>query len=175
MLRTIKVYLTRVLPDKGCGFAVDIETGDRAYIAPNFVFKFKLTEGTVADVRVIPNSIERTNTTKWQVVGLVTDSITRNVDADFHVVEEETPRVTEAKMEDRILSLLSELNNQYAHRAADIADKLDAENDEVQAALGKLHRDGEIWEAKICRLGTQKKASYCLWALDDDWFIPEFE
>ena len=41
-----------------------------------------------------------------------------------------------AKMEDRILSLLSETDNQYAHRATEIASKLDAANDEVQTSVG---------------------------------------
>ena len=114
------------------------------------------------------------NSTKYQVVGVVAESVTHSVDT-FDDDDEETPRVVVAKMEDRILSLLSETDNQFAHRATEIASKLDADNDEVQLALGKLHRDGEIWEAKVSRLGTQKKASYCLWALDDDWFVPEFE
>ena len=112
------------------------------------------------------------NATKYQVVGVIAESVTHSVDT---YDDEETPRVVVAKMEDRILTLLSEADNQFAHRASEIASKLDASNDEVQSALGKLHRDGEIWEAKIERRGSQKKASYCLWALDDDWFVPEFE
>ena len=107
-------------------------------------------------------------------MGVIAESVTHSVDAG-ESREEETPRVVVAKMEDRILGLLSETDNQFAHRATEIASKLDATNDEVQSALGKLHRDGEIWEAKVSRLGSQKKASYCLWALDDDWFVPEFE
>jgi|TARA_B110000495_G_scaffold26515_1_gene19531 hypothetical protein len=173
MLKTLKVYVQHVL-DSNCGFGVDIDGGERIFVPPNLVFKYGLSEGTCAQMRVIPNSSIKANHTKYQAVGIIAESVTHSVDAGA-VYEKDAPRVIEARMEDRVLSLLSEPNNQYAHRAADIADKLDAENDEVQAALGKLHRDGEIWEAKICRLGTQKKASYCLWALDDDWFIPEFE
>jgi hypothetical protein len=137
------------------------------------VKKYRLAEGTLAQMRVIPNTSRMINSTKYQVVGVVAESVTHSVDTFDD--EEETPRVVVAKMEDRILSLLSETDNQFAHRATEIASKLDADNDEVQLALGKLHRDGEIWEAKVSRLGTQKKASYCLWALDDDWFVPEFE
>ena len=174
MLNTLKIYVQHVLVGKRCGFGVDIDQGERVFIPPNIVNKYYLGEGTLAQMRVIPNSSKMVNSTKYQVVGVIAESVTHSVDAG-ESREEETPRVVVAKMEDRILSLLSETDNQFAHRATEIASKLDADNDEVQLALGKLHRDGEIWEAKVSRLGTQKKASYCLWALDDDWFVPEFE
>jgi len=174
MLNTLKIYVQHVLVDKKCGFGVDIDQGERVFIPPNLVKKYRLAEGTLAQMRVIPNTSRMINSTKYQVVGVVAESVTHSVDT-FDDDDEETPRVVVAKMEDRILSLLSEADNQFAHRATEIASKLDADNDEVQLALGKLHRDGEIWEAKVSRLGTQKKASYCLWALDDDWFVPEFE
>jgi hypothetical protein len=174
MLHTLKIYVQHVLVGKRCGFGVDIDQGERVFIPPNLVNKYDLAEGTLAQMRVIPNSSKMVNSTKYQVVGVVAESVTHSVDAG-EAREDETPRVVVAKMEDRILSLLSETDNQFAHRATEIASKLDADNDEVQLALGKLHRDGEIWEAKVSRLGTQKKASYCLWALDDDWFVPEFE
>tara|TARA_E500000318_G_scaffold109255_2_gene121830 strand:+ start:58 stop:582 length:525 start_codon:yes stop_codon:yes gene_type:complete len=174
MLNTLKIYVQHVLVGKRCGFGVDIDQGERVFIPPNIVNKYDLAEGTLAQMRVIPNSSKMVNSTKYQVVGVIAESVTHSVDAG-ESREEETPRVVVAKMEDRILSLLSETDNQFAHRATEIASKLDADNDEVQLALGKLHRDGEIWEAKVSRLGTQKKASYCLWALDDDWFVPEFE
>ena len=174
MLNTLKIYVQHVLVDKRCGFGVDIDQGERVFIPPNLVNKYDLAEGTLAQMRVIPNTSRMVNATKYQVVGVIAESVTHSVDAG-ESREEETPRVVVAKMEDRILGLLSEPDNQFAHRATEIASKLDADNDEVQLALGKLHRDGEIWEAKVSRLGTQKKASYCLWALDDDWFVPEFE
>ncbi len=173
MLNTLKIYVQHVLVGKRCGFGVDIDQGERVFIPPNLVKKYRLAEGTLAQMRVIPNTSKMVNSTKYQVVGVVAESVTHSVDTFDD--EEETPRVVVAKMEDRILSLLSETDNQFAHRATEIASKLDATNDEVQSALGKLHRDGEIWEAKVSRLGSQKKASYCLWALDDDWFVPEFE
>ena len=173
MLNTLKIYVQHVLVDKRCGFGVDIDQGERVFIPPNLVNKYQLAEGTLAQMRVIPNTSRMANATKYQVVGIIAESVTHSVDAgDTH---KETPRVVVAKMEDRILSLLSEADNQFAHRATEIASKLDADNDEVQLALGKLHRDGEIWEAKISRLGSQKKASYCIWALDDDWFVTEWE
>ena len=173
MLTTLKIYEQNVLVDKRCGCGVDIDHGGHVFIPPNLVNKYQLAEGTLAQMRVIPNTSRMANATKYQVVGIIAESVTHSVDAgDTH---KETPRVVVAKMEDRILSLLSEADNQFAHRATEIASKLDADNDEVQLALGKLHRDGEIWEAKISRLGSQKKASYCIWALDDDWFVPEFE
>tara|TARA_R100000935_G_C2820128_1_gene159357 strand:- start:450 stop:983 length:534 start_codon:yes stop_codon:yes gene_type:complete len=175
MLDTIKVYVQRVLKDKACGFGVDVDSGERVFIPPNLVNKYRLTEGTCAQMQAIPNSSDKKNHTKFQVVGVIGESVTQMLDSDAEYEERfETPRVVEAKMEDRILSLLSSTDNQYAHRAAEVAEKLGAENDEVQSALGKLHRDGDIWEAKVERKGTQKKASYCLWALDDDWFVPEF-
>lgn len=173
MLNTLKIYVQHVVVGKRCGFGVDIDQGERVFIPPNLVNKYDLAEGTLAQMRVIPNSSKMVNSTKYQVVGVVAESVTHSVDTFDD--EKETPRVVVAKMEDRILSLLSETDNQFAHRATEIASKLDADNDEVQLALSKLHRDGEIWEAKVSRLGTQKKASYCLWALDDDWFVPEFE
>lgn len=174
MLHTLKIYVQHVLVGKRCGFGVDIDQGERVFIPPNLVNKYDLAEGTLAQMRVIPNTSRMANATKYQVVGVIAESVTHSVDAG-EAYEEETPRVVVAKMEDRILTLLSEADNQFAHRASEIASKLDASNDEVQSALGKLHRDGEIWEAKISRLGSQKKASYCIWALDDDWFVPEFE
>ena len=33
-----------------------------------------------------------------------------------------------------------------------------------------MHNAGDIWEAKIERKGTQDRASYVLWALDDELF-----
>jgi len=170
MLNTLKIYVQHVLKDKRCGFGVDLDQGERVFIPPNLVNRYRLAEGTCAQMRVIPNSTDKVNSTKYQVVGVVSESVTHSVDADDYFDEEEAPRVVEAKMEDRILTLLAEPDNQFAHRASDIASKLDVDNDEVQSALGKLHRDGEIWEAKVSRLGTQKKASYCLWALDDEYF-----
>ena len=172
MLHTLKIYVQHVLAGKRCGFGVDIDQGERVFIPPNLVNKYELAEGTLAQMRVIPNTSNMVNSTKYQVVGVIAESVTHSVDT---YDDEETPRVVVAKMEDRILTLLSEADNQFAHRASEIASKLDASNDEVQSALGKLHRDGEIWEAKVERRGSQKKASYCLWALDDDWFVPEFE
>jgi len=41
--------------------------------------------------------------------------------------------------------------------------------------LQRMHTAGEIWEAKIERKGTQTKASYVLWALDDEWFALDYE
>ena len=69
MLNTLKIYVQHVLVDKKCGFGVDIDQGERVFIPPNLVKKYRLAEGTLAQMRVIPNTSRMINSTKYQVVG----------------------------------------------------------------------------------------------------------
>ena len=95
MLNTLKIYVQHVLVDKRCGFGVDIDQGERVFIPPNLVNKYGLAEGTLAQMRVIPNTSRMANATKYQVVGVIAESVTHSVDAG-EAYEEETPRVVVA-------------------------------------------------------------------------------
>jgi len=89
--------------------------------------------------------------------------------------EEPSSKVQQATLEDRIMDLMRDEEHSYPHRVGELASKLTTDAASVQLALQRMHNAGEIWEAKIERKGTQTKASYVLWALDDEWFALDYE
>lgn len=152
----------------GAGFAVTSQ-GEDCYIPKNQVDRAKLQEGDYFSARVTPNTKDRRDQTPLRVVGLI-----KILDMDF-VPDNQTPKVQQATLEDRIMDLMREDEHAYPHRVGELANKLTVDAGAVQLALQRMHTAGEIWEAKIERKGTQTKASYVLWALDDEWFALDYE
>lgn len=153
----------------GAGFAVTTE-GASCFVGKNYIENNNLQEGDFFTARVAPNMGSHKANTPHKVVGKVV-----LLDGIDPFDETPSPRVQQATLEDRITALMRDEEHSYPHRVGELASKLTTDTASVQLALQRMHNAGEIWEAKIERKGTQTKASYVLWALDDEWFALDYE
>jgi hypothetical protein len=147
----------------GAGFAVSTD-GESCFVGKNYILQNDLKEGDFFTARVAPNAGHHIENTPHKVIGNVSlfDGETPFAEA--------SPKVKQAALEDRIMALMRVEEHAYPHKVGELASKLTADAQAVQLALQRMHNAGEVWEAKIERKGTQTKASYVLWALDDEWF-----
>lgn len=153
----------------GAGFAVTTD-GESCFVGRNYIENTNLQEGDFFTARVAPNQNNHKANTPYKVVGKV--AVLDGLDP---FDETPSPRVQQATLEDRITALMRDEEHSYPHRVGELASKLTSDTAAVQLALQRMHTAGEIWEAKIERKGTQTKASYVLWALDDEWFALDYE
>ena len=153
----------------GAGFAVTTE-GAGCFVGKNYIENNNLQEGDFFTARVAPNMGSHKANTPHKVVGKVV-----LLDGIDPFDETPSPKVQQATLEDRITALMRDREHSYPHRVGELASKLTADTAAVQQALQRMHTAGEIWEAKVERKGTQTKASYVLWALDDEWFVFDYE
>jgi len=160
----VETVLERV-NDEGFGITLEHE---KVFINPKIVRELNLKVGDVIEALISPNTKARPDSNvPWAVCHVGMTKV-----LPVEALEEETlsERQIEVSIEERIKELLLKPENEYPHRVGEISDKLDISTDQVQLALQRMHNAGAIWEAKIERKGTQDRASYVLWALDDELF-----
>jgi hypothetical protein len=152
------------------GFGITQEQ-EKVFISPKIVKDLDIRVGDIIEALIAPNEKSKADSTPWMVCH---PSMTK-------VLPEEAPeeilsvRQIELSIEERITGLLQQSGNEYPHKVGELSEKLDINTDQVQLALQRMHNAGDIWEAKIERKGSQDRASYVLWALDDEWFAVECE
>ena len=153
----------------GAGFGITT-SGEACFVGKNYIENNDLQEGDFFTARVAPNVGHHKTSTPYKVVGKVS-----RLEGFDPFAEEPSSKVQQATLEDRIMDLMRDEEHSYPHRVGELASKLTTDTASVQLALQRMHNAGEIWEAKIERKGTQTKASYVLWALDDEWFALDYE
>ena len=153
------------------GFGITMER-EKVFINPKIVRELGLKVGDIIEALISPNKKARPDSNVPWTVCHVGMTKVLPVEAPEEILSE---RQIEVSIEERIKELLIKPENEYPHRVGEISDKLDISTDQVQLALQRMHNAGDIWEAKIERKGTQDRASYVLWALDDELFSVECE
>ena len=162
----VETVLERV-NDEGFGITLEHE---KVFINPKIVRELDLKVGDIIEALISPNEKARPDSNVPWTVCHVGMTKVLPVDAPEEILSE---RQIEVSIEERIKELLLKPENEYPHRVGEISDKLGISTDQVQLALQRMHNAGDIWEAKIERKGTQDRASYVLWALDDELFAIE--
>jgi len=152
------------------GFGITMER-EKVFINPKIVRHLDIKVGDVIEALIAPNEKTKADTTPWTVCHISMTKVLP-VEAPEEILSE---RQIEVSIEERITELLQKPENEYPHRVGEISEKLGIHTDQVQLALQRMHNAGDIWEAKIERKGTQDRASYVLWALDDELFSVECE
>lgn len=161
-LTSVEVYIENCLPSAS-SFASRLDNGEQVFISSRITKKFGIEEGQVRKVTVIPNDPIRSMNTPWRALGI-------SIDDTAPQIEEPTPRVEVAKLEDRIMDYFDQDDNMYPHRSAELAVVMDADDMQMQMTLTRMHMTGELAKAQVWAKGTQEKASFVLWAPETTWF-----
>lgn len=154
--------------DEGFGITMEHE---KVFINPKIVRALDIKVGDIIEALIMPNEKAKAESTPWTVCSTGMTKVLPP-EAPEEILSE---RQVEVSIEERITELLQKPENEYPHRVGEISEKLDINTDQVQLALQRMHNAGDIWEAKIERKGSQDRASYVLWALEDEWFAVECE
>ena len=160
---TAQVYVEHQLSTL-TSFGVRADTGERVFINSKLAKKHSITEEELRELVLLPNSDGDNTDTPWRAVGVSMN------DAETTPPVELTPRVEVAKLEDRIMDHFAIEDNQYPHKASELADVLGEEDLQMQMTLTRMHTTGELAKAQVWAKGTQEKASFVLWAPETDWF-----
>jgi hypothetical protein len=158
-LKAQEVYITTRL-DSDTSFGVRVDTGEQVFINAKLVREKKLDQGETRILILTPNPTGKSDT-PWQAIGISIEDI---------APEAPTPRVEEAKLEDRIMQMFEIAENQFAHTSAMLATEMGVPDTEMQLALSRMHNAGEIAKAQVHCKGGQDKASFVLWAAETAWF-----
>ena len=111
---------------------------------------------------LLPNSGGDNANTPWKAMGVSMTETPKPA--------EETPRVEEAKLEDRIIEYFNIGENEAAITAPALAANMGVEDLQMQLALTRMHNAGDMAKAQVHVKGGQEKASWVLWAPSADWF-----
>ena len=160
-LTSAEIYMESCLPS-GSSFGTRVDTGEQVFINARLTRKFGVEEGQLRKFTIVPNDPSRINSTPWRALGISLE--------DTGPVVEDTPRVEEAKLEDRIIKMFEAEANQFAHTAVMLAEELGATEADIQLALSRMHNAGEMAKAQVHSKGGQDRASFVLWARDTTWF-----
>lgn len=160
---TAQVYIEHQL-NTLTSFGVRADTGERVFINSKLVKKHSIGEEEIRELVLLPNADEGKYETPWRAIGVSMN------DAETVAPVEPTPRVVVAKLEDRIMDHFAIEDNQYPHKASELAYVLGEEDLQMQTTLTRMHATGEIAKAQVWAKGTQEKASFVLWAPETDWF-----
>lgn len=152
------------------GFGITQEQ-EKVFISPKIIKDLDIRVGDIIEALIAPNEKSKSDSTPWAVCHVGMTKVLP-VEAPEELLSE---RQIELSIEERITELLLKPENEYPHKVGEMSEKLDITTDQVQLALQRMHNAGDIWEAKIERKGSQDRASYVLWALDNEWFSVECE
>ena len=160
-METVNVFIETQLDTK-TSFGVRVDNGESVFINARLAKKHNIVEDETWGMVVLPNVGEDNANTPWKAITLSMEETLK--------VTEETPRVEVAKLEDRIMALFGLEDNQYPHRASELAEELGEEDLQMQMTLTRMHNAGEMAKAQVHCKGGQDKASWVLWAPSADWF-----
>jgi len=158
-LNAQQVYITTRL-DTDTSFGVRVDNGEQVFINAKLVRDKDLDAGDTRKLILTPNPAGRSDT-PWQAIGISIEDT---------VPEKPTPRVEEAKLEDRIMAYFDVADNEHAITAPALAENMGVEDLQMQMTLTRMHNAGEMAKAQVHCKGGQEKASWVLWAPSADWF-----
>ena len=158
-LNAQQVYITTRL-DTDTSFGVRVDNGEQVFINAKLVRDKDLDAGDTRKLILTPNPSGKSDT-PWQAIG---------VSIEDTVPEKPTPRVEEAKLEDRIMAYFDVADNEHAITAPALAENMGVEDLQMQLTLTRMHNAGEMAKAQVHCKGGQEKASWVLWAPSADWF-----
>jgi hypothetical protein len=158
-LNAQQVYITTRL-DTDTSFGVRVDNGEQVFINAKLVRDKDLDAGDTRKLILTPNPSGKSDT-PWQAIGVSIEDI---------VPEKTTPRVEEAKLEDRIMAYFDVADNEHAITAPALAENMGVEDLQMQMTLTRMHNAGEMAKAQVHCKGGQEKASWVLWAPSADWF-----
>lgn len=158
-LNAQQVYITTRL-DTDTSFGVRVDNGEQVFINAKLVRDKDLDAGDTRKLILTPNPSGKSDT-PWQAIG---------VSIEDTVPEKTTPRVEEAKLEDRIMAYFDVADNEHAITAPALAENMGVEDLQMQMTLTRMHNAGEMAKAQVHCKGGQEKASWVLWAPSADWF-----
>jgi len=158
-LNAQQVYITTRL-DTDTSFGVRVDNGEQVFINAKLVRDKDLDAGDTRKLILTPNPSGKSDT-PWQAIG---------VSIEDTVPEKPTPRVEEAKLEDRIMAYFDVADNEHAITAPALAENMGVEDLQMQMTLTRMHNAGEMAKAQVHCRGGQEKASWVLWAPSADWF-----
>ncbi len=158
-LNAQQVYITTRL-DTDTSFGVRVDNGEQVFINAKLVRDKDLDAGDTRKLILTPNPSGKSDT-PWQAIG---------VSIEDTVPEKPTPRVEEAKLEDRIMAYFDVADNEHAITAPALAENMGVEDLQMQMTLTRMHNAGEMAKAQVHCKGGQEKASWVLWAPSAEWF-----
>ena len=158
-LNAQQVYITTRL-DTDTSFGVRVDNGEQVFINAKLVRDKELDAGDTRKLILTPNPSGKSDT-PWQAIGISIEDT---------VPEKPTPRVEEAKLEDRIMAYFDVADNEHAITAPALAENMGVEDLQMQMTLTRMHNAGEMAKAQVHCKGGQEKASWVLWAPSADWF-----
>ncbi len=158
-LNAQEVYITARL-DTDTSFGVRVDSGEQVFINAKLVRDKGLNAGDTRKLILTPNPSGKEDT-PWQAIGVSIGDM---------APEEPTPRVEEAKLEDRIVAYFDIGDNQVSITAPALAENMGVTEAEMQLALSRMHNAGEMAKAQVHVKGNQEKASWVLWSPSADWF-----
>lgn len=158
-LNAQQVYITTRL-DTDTSFGVRVDNGEQVFINAKLVRDKDLDAGDTRKLILTPNPSGKSDT-PWQAIGISIEDT---------VPEKPTPRVEEAKLEDRIMAYFDVADNEHAITAPALAENMGVEDLQMQLTLTRMHNAGEMAKAQVHCKGGQEKASWVLWAPSADWF-----
>jgi len=158
-LNAQQVYITTRL-DTDTSFGVRVDNGEQVFINAKLVRDKDLDAGDTRKLILTPNPSGKSDT-PWQAIGISIEDT---------VPEKTTPRVEEAKLEDRIMAYFDVADNEHAITAPALAENMGVEDLQMQMTLTRMHNAGEMAKAQVHCKGGQEKASWVLWAPSADWF-----
>jgi len=158
-LNAQQVYITTRL-DTDTSFGVRVDNGEQVFINAKLVRDKDLDAGDTRKLILTPNPSGKSDT-PWQAIGISIEDT---------APEKPTPRVEEAKLEDRIMAYFDVADNEHAITAPALAENMGVEDLQMQMTLTRMHNAGEMAKAQVHCRGGQEKASWVLWAPSADWF-----
>ena len=158
-LNAQQVYITTRL-DTDTSFGVRVDNGEQVFINAKLVRDKDLDAGDTRKLILTPNPSGKSDT-PWQAIGISIEDT---------VPEKPTPRVEEAKLEDRIMAYFDVADNEHAITAPALAENMGVADLQMQMTLTRMHNAGEMAKAQVHCKGGQDKASWVLWAPSADWF-----
>lgn len=161
-METVSVFIENQLDTK-TSFGVRVDNGESVFINARLAKKYDIVEDETRAMVVLPNVGSDSDKTPWKAMSMSMTDTPKDM--------EPTPRVEKAKLEDRIMELFDEEENQYPHKASELADMLGEEDLQMQMTLSRMHMTGEIAKSQVWAKGSQEKASFVLWAPSTDWFV----
>jgi hypothetical protein len=143
------------------------EGGDTVFMNKRLVDRVGLEVGDVVDAEVIPNFEDKRQSIPWRAVRVskMGEGITPAP------VAEEAPARTSADLDQEILRILSETDDEY-WTSPDLAGSGATNTDtaSVSNSCNRLFQQGLISKADVHARPGQKRASFCLWAIDVSGF-----
>jgi hypothetical protein len=162
-LPTRTFYCSKIIAS-GSAFALDINTGDQAFINSIVTKASGLREGDTFEGAVVPNKIDPKNTPLFVV-------FIEPPEGQRPPQEQNAAQVVvQPTVDERVLAHVGNLPAEYA-LTAEIAEALKIDRITAGNALTRLFNKGKIAKADVFSGPGLSRPSFCLWAQTANDFI----